>query len=210
MQILKTTSYYGILLAFIALICTALSTGIYFLTKNKIDSEIEKQQQQRLTEVIPQKYYDNDLLSSCSDSTIETIKTENINKICTAKKNGKITAYAFETIAPDGYSGNIRLLIGLSPVGEVLGVRVVEHQETPGLGDKIDLRISDWILSFTNKIITPNDQSEWAVKKDGGKFDQFAGATITPRAVVNQVKNSSLAMLKHIQEKELNRSTLEK
>ena len=83
----------------------------------------------------------------------------------------------------------------MTPQGEILGVRVLEHKETPGLGDKIETRISDWILSFTNQQITQDNLSEWAVKKDGGQFDQFAGATITPRAVVNQVKRSALAVL---------------
>ena len=76
-----------------------------------------------------------------------------------------------------------------------MGVRVIEHHETPGLGDKIELRISNWILSLSNQTITENNLMEWAVKKDGGKFDQFSGATITPRAVVNQVKRSALVML---------------
>ena len=86
----------------------------------------------------------------------------------------------------------------MTPQGEILGVRVLEHKETPGLGDKIETRINDWILSFTNQKITQDNLSEWAVKKDGGKFDQFAGATITPRAVVNQVKRSALAVLKDL------------
>lgn len=209
MQILKTTSYYGFLLAFIALICTALSTGIYFLTKNKIDAEIEKQQKAQLTEIIPSDYYDNNLLSSCSETDSKMIE-DRISKICVAKKNNKITAYAFETSTTEGYTGTIRLLVGLTPKGKILGVRVIEHQETPGLGDKIELRISNWILSFSNRQIIPNNLSDWAVKKDGGKFDQFAGATITPRAVVNQVKRSSLSMLKRIQEKELNQPILDK
>ena len=93
--------------------------------------------------------------------------------------------------------GNIRLLVGITPKGEVLGVRVIEHHETPGLGDKIELRISDWILSFTNQVIVPESLKDWAVKKDGGKFDQFSGATITPRAIVNQVKRSALVMLEN-------------
>ena len=87
--------------------------------------------------------------------------------------------------------------MGITPKGEVLGVRVIEHHETPGLGDKIELRISDWILSFTNQVIVPESLKDWAVKKDGGKFDQFSGATITPRAIVNQVKRSALVMLEN-------------
>ena len=77
----------------------------------------------------------------------------------------------------------------------MLGVRVIEHHETPGLGDKIELRISNWILNFTHQSINEYNLNEWAVKKDGGKFDQFSGATITPRAVVNQTKRSALIML---------------
>ncbi len=107
----------------------------------------------------------------------------------------KKTAYAFETVAPDGYAGRIRLLVGITPTGTILGVRVLEHQETPGLGDKIETRISDWILSFSQQQLRSDNLADWAVKKDGGKFDQFAGATITPRAVVNQVKQSALSLL---------------
>ena len=118
-----------------------------------------------------------------------------IQKIYFAKKDGNVSAYAYETTAPDGYSGDIRLLVGLDPKGKILGVRVIEHHETPGLGDKIELRISNWILNFTHQLINEHNLSEWAVKKDGGKFDQFSGATITPRAVVNQTKRSALIML---------------
>ena len=85
--------------------------------------------------------------------------------------------------------------MGLDPKGKILGVRVIEHHETPGLGDKIELRISNWILNFTHQLINEHNLNEWAVKKDGGKFDQFSGATITPRAVVNQTKRSALIML---------------
>ena len=186
----KTVSKYGLLLAFVALLCTALSGGIYFLTKDKIEQAVAKQQRELLLQVIPQTYFDNDLLNSC-------VKTDNpqIPKVYLAKKDQEVTAYAFETVAPDGYSGNIYLLVGLTPQGEVLGVRTIAHKETPGLGDKIELRISDWILSFNHQQITQENLADWAVKKDGGKFDQFAGATITPRAVVNQVKRAALLML---------------
>ena len=175
MNIVKIASKYGLLLGFVAFVCTILSAGAYFLTKDKIAAEIAKQQQELLLQVISQH--------------------KEIDKICIGEKNGKTAVYALEATAPDGYSGNIRLLIGMTPQGEILGVRVLEHKETPGLGDKIETRISDWILSFTNQKITQDNLSEWTVKKDGGQFDQFAGATITPRAVVNQVKRSALAVL---------------
>ncbi|HHF5122176.1 TPA: electron transport complex subunit RsxG [Haemophilus influenzae] len=193
MGTVKITSRYGILLGFIALLCTIISAGIFFLTKDKIDAVIAAQQRELLLQVIPQDYFNNNLLESAVIPQDKNLL--GIQKIYFAKKDGNVSAYAYETTAPDGYSGDIRLLVGLDPKGEVLGVRVIEHHETPGLGDKIERRISNWILGFTNQSINEYNLSEWAVKKDGGKFDQFSGATITPRAVVNQTKRSALIML---------------
>ena len=193
MGTVKITSRYGILLGFIALLCTAISAGIFFLTKDKIDSVMAAQQRELLLQVIPQDYFNNNLLESAVIPQDKNLV--GIQKIYFAKKDGNVSAYAYETTAPDGYSGDIRLLVGLDPKGEVLGVRVIEHHETPGLGDKIELRISNWILNFTHQSINEHNLNEWAVKKDGGKFDQFSGATITPRAVVNQTKRSALIML---------------
>ena len=193
MNIGRTSSRYGFLLALVAVFCTALSAGIYHMTSHKIQAAMEAEQRRLLLEVIPQEYFDNNLLTAATTPTAPQLN--GIHRIYFAAKAGKLSAYAYETRAPDGYSGNIRLLVGLTPQGEVLGVRVIEHHETPGLGDKIELRISDWILSFNNQPINNDNLSEWAVKKDGGKFDQFSGATITPRAIVNQVKRSVLVML---------------
>jgi len=193
MGTVKITSRYGILLGFVALLCTAISAGIFFLTKDKIDAVMATQQRELLLQVIPQNYFNNNLLESAVVPQDKNLV--GIQKIYFAKKDGNVSAYAYETTAPDGYSGDIRLLVGLDPKGEVLGVRVIEHHETPGLGDKIELRISNWILNFTHQSINERNLSEWAVKKDGGKFDQFSGATITPRAVVNQTKRSALIML---------------
>ena len=193
MGTVKITSRYGILLGFVALLCTAISAGIFFLTKDKIDAVMAAQQRELLLQVIPQDYFNNNLLESAVIPQDKNL--EGIQKIYFAKKDGNVSAYAYETTAPDGYSGDIRLLVGLDPKGEVLGVRVIEHHETPGLGDKIELRISNWILNFTHQSINERNLIEWAVKKDGGKFDQFSGATITPRAVVNQTKRSALIML---------------
>ena len=193
MGTVKITSRYGILLGFVALLCTAISAGIFFLTKDKIDAVMAAQQRELLLQVIPQDYFNNNLLESAVIPQDKNLV--GIQKIYFAKKDGNVSAYAYETTAPDGYSGDIRLLVGLDPKGEVLGVRVIEHHETPGLGDKIELRISNWILNFTHQSINEHNLNEWAVKKDGGKFDQFSGATITPRAVVNQTKRSALIML---------------
>ena len=193
MGTVKITSRYGILLGFVALLCTAISAGIFFLTKDKIDAVMAAQQRELLLQVIPQDYFNNNLLESAVIPQDKNLV--GIQKIYFAKKDGNVSAYAYETTAPDGYSGDIHLLVGLDPKGEILGVRVIEHHETPGLGDKIELRISNWILNFTHQSINDHNLNEWAVKKDGGKFDQFSGATITPRAVVNQTKRSALIML---------------
>lgn len=193
MGTVKITSRYGILLGFVALLCTAISAGIFLLTKDKIDAVMAAQQRELLLQVIPQDYFNNNLLESAVIPQDKNLM--GIQKIYFAKKDGNVSAYAYESTAPDGYSGDIRLLVGLDPKGEILGVRVIEHHETPGLGDKIELRISNWILNFTHQSINEHNLNEWAVKKDGGKFDQFSGATITPRAVVNQTKQSALIML---------------
>lgn len=209
-MLLKITSKYAVLLAITALICTALSVAIHFLTKEKIDNAIAEQQIALLSQVISPNLYDNNLLESCYTLDKNQAKNTSITQICEAKKQEKTVAYAYETIAPDGYSGDIRFLVGLTPTGEVLGVRVLEHKETPGLGDKIELRISDWILSFNGQKISSHNQAEWAVKKDGGKFDQFAGATITPRAIINQIKHSALFILQEIHQLQPNKRLNEK
>ena len=108
-----------------------------------------------------------------------------------ATLNGQPSAMAIEAIAPDGYNGAIKIIVGIKQDGTISGTRILSHQETPGLGDKIDLRISDWVLGFTGKALTEENQADWKVRKDGGQFDQFTGATITPRAVVKAVKKTA-------------------
>ncbi len=145
----------------------------------------------QLNEIIPQTAYDNDLLhDTITLSAPEYLGTDKPVTLYRARKDGKPVGVLFETIAPDGYSGDIHLLVGLYADGRIAGVRVLEHRETPGLGDKIELKKSPWILSFNGKRLTPENEAQWHVKKDGGIFDQFTGATITPRAVVKAVKKA--------------------
>lgn len=188
-QTKKITVKYALILGAIALLCTAVSTGVYLLTKGRIDEVTAMQQRQLLQEVVPPSHFDNDLLGSCK--VVKLANAPYLNRIYVAKKAANTTAYAIQATAPDGYSGNIVLLMGIEPNGTVLGVRTLEHKETPGLGDKIETRISNWILSFAGKKFSLENESQWAVKKDGGQFDQFTGATITPRAVVNNVRQSA-------------------
>jgi len=104
-----------------------------------------------------------------------------------ARNKGKPVEAIFTAVAPDGYNGDIKLIIGINYDGVIKGVRVIDHHETPGLGDAIEMRHSHWVLSFNGRSLDNPTPSRWKVKKDGGYFDQFTGATITPRAVVKEV-----------------------
>ena len=121
MQTIKITSRSGMLLAFVAFCCTAISSGVYFLTKDKIEQVMIAQQRELLLQVIPQDYFTNDLTQDCYVPKTEALQNVDIQKICMAKKDGDITAYAFESVAHDGYSGDIRILVGMKPDGKVGG-----------------------------------------------------------------------------------------
>ncbi len=107
-------------------------------------------------------------------------------KVYQGTKAGKVTALVWETVG-FGYAGEIRTIIALDPEGKILGTRVLSHKETPGLGDKIEAAKADWITKFTGLSLGNPPEDQWKVKKDGGQFDQFSGATITPRAVVKSL-----------------------
>jgi electron transport complex protein RnfG len=144
-----------------------------------------------LNEIISPDQYDNDLLSDNRNMTNEALSgTKEAVTLYRARKNGHPVAVVLTAVAPDGYNGNIRLLIGIRYEGTLAGVRVVSHQETPGLSDIIDLRKSKWLLGFNGRSLNNPPEEKWKVRKDGGVFDHLTGATITPRAVVKAVKNA--------------------
>jgi electron transport complex protein RnfG len=132
--------------------------------------------------------YDNNLLQDTKTIPSDTYNiAANETLVYLAKKSGKVTAVCFKLTAPDGYSGAINMIMGIDRDGAVLGVRVLSHKETPGLGDKIEVGKSNWILDFVGRSLENLNAAQWAVKKDGGVFDQFAGATITPRKSVQAI-----------------------
>ena len=136
-----------------------------------------------LAQVLPAELYE----ASPLDNVVTIANTEGKDlKVYRAQKAGRITGVAYE-IRGSGYAGEIRLMMGVDADGRILGVRVLAHKETPGLGDKIEVKKGDWILRFTGLSVTEPPAAQWKVKKDGGLFDQFAGATITPRGVVAAV-----------------------
>lgn len=181
----------GVTLALFAAVTTGLTAVINSVTKPTIDHQTTLQQKSLLDQVVPPELYNNPIQQECYVVTNPALGS-GVHRLYLARKDDQPVAAAVETTAPDGYSGAIQMLVGADFNGKVLGVRVVEHHETPGLGDKIELRISNWIESFSGVRLSGKDDKHFAVKKDGGDFDQFTGATITPRAVVNATKRATL------------------
>jgi electron transport complex protein RnfG len=189
---LKTMKRHGITLALFAAGTTGLTAVVNSLTENTIAHQAAQQQKALLDQVVPVDRYDNNMQAECYVVTDAVLGNSTPHRLYLARQGDKPVAAAIETTAPDGYSGAIQLLVGADFHGNVLGSRVIEHHETPGLGDKIDIRISDWISHFSGQHVEGEQDKRWAVKKDGGIYDQFTGATITPRAVVKAVKNTAL------------------
>ncbi|MCQ8104531.1 electron transport complex subunit RsxG [Methylomonas sp. SURF-2] len=182
-------SYQAGVLAVFALLASVLLGFADLATRGEIQQRLEEDLKASLEAVVPQDLYDNNLLADTvtlpsADYNIGAAETV----VYLAKKAGAVNAVCFKFIAPDGYAGPISLVMGVKADGEILGVRVIAHVETPGLGDKIELAKSKWVLAFNGKSLDNLSAAQWAVKKDGGVFDQFAGATITPRKVVQAIK----------------------
>lgn len=199
-RLTSSIRFNSLVLGLFALVTALLLATTYLGTRDTI-AEAEREAAQRsLLEIFPPDSHDNDLL----DDTIpvpkpywSTLGLDKGGDIHVARRDGRIVGFIVPAVAPDGYNGDIRLLVGLRPDGTIAGVRVTSHSETPGLGDKVDLKISDWILGFNGKSLGNPPREDWAVKKDGGSFDQFTGATITPRAVVARVLRTLLFFRDH-------------
>lgn len=175
------------LMAF-ALTFTALMVLVYQVTKTPIAESEARARIALFKQVLPPSAYNNDVLSdtiTIAPSPLLGNRQPSIANI--AKLDDTPVAIILEAIAHDGYSGDIKLLIAIQHNGQLSGVRVVTHSETPGLGDYIDIKKSDWIKLFDQVSLQTLTDADWAVKKDGGSFDYMAGATITPRAVVKAV-----------------------
>ncbi|MCZ4338714.1 electron transport complex subunit RsxG [Shewanella colwelliana] len=183
----------GSLLALFALLCTALVASVNQFTFERIKTQQDLELMRTLHQIIPDSIHDNALIEHCiliHDEQVLGVDEPLPAYIATLKGEG--VAIAMETVAPDGYNGKIKIIVAINTLGEVLGVRTLNHNETPGLGDKIDLRKSSWVTAFNQMSITSAQDKRWAVKKDGGQFDQFTGATITPRAYVGAIKRTLL------------------
>lgn len=169
----------------------AITVAVVAITQQSTESRIlqaERAAQIRaLGEILPAQSYDNALLDNVITLNEPLLGHRTETPAYLATRAGQPAAVILQANAPDGYSGTISLLIGIMADGTLSGVRVIQHKETPGLGDRIELAKSPWIKSFDGKSLRNPAERGWAVKKDQGDFDQFAGATITPRAVVSAV-----------------------
>ena len=194
------------LFVFVA-IFTGLLSGAYLWTKPAIEASATEEKMKLVDEVLPRTEYDNALL----EDTVALPATPELGlkdptTLFRARKAGQPVALVFEAVAPDGYAGKIRLIIAMRANGEVAGVRVTQHKETPGLGDYVEIKkdknkARPWITQFNGLSVAKLADKDWKVKKDGGQIDYHAGATVTPRAV-------SKAVLKAVQWAEANRDRL--
>ncbi len=161
------------------------------LTADRIEVQRARAEAAALYEIIPESAHDNDLLNAIvtlPESSLPSIRGPVLARV--ASRHGEPMGLILPVTAPDGYSGDIHLLVGIALTGEILGVRVTGHKETPGLGDAVEVKKSDWILSFDGRSLKNPEPLQWNVRKNGGVFDQFTGATITPRAVVRAVEEA--------------------
>ena len=181
----------GFLLWLFAVVGVGLVASTFVATADRIEQNERDALLKALHQLLPSDRFDNDIASdSIQLPHAWKLGSDGPVTAWRARRNGEPVAIIFKAVAPDGYSGPIELLVGIYTDGNLAGVRVVKHNETPGLGDGIETRKSDWILQFDGKSLGHPPGDQWKVKRDGGAFDQMTGATITPRAIVKAVKKA--------------------
>jgi electron transport complex protein RnfG len=192
-RIIRSTMQTAVNLLFFAIIGTVVLASTFYLTHDLIVKSEEAEKLKLITQIVPAELFDNDIIQDTLTVRRDALLGTDGDTIAyRARLKGEPAAIILEAIAPDGYSGKINLILAIRANGEVAGVRVVSHKETPGLGDYIELPRSPWIKNFDGKSHALYKEPDWKVKKDGGQFDYMAGATITPRAVVKAVHKALL------------------
>ncbi|MEN8175177.1 MAG: electron transport complex subunit RsxG [Pseudomonadota bacterium] len=187
----------GAVLAAFGVLGTALVSFTHLQTRDRIAANERLALLRQLNVLVPAESVDNDMINDRIRVHDPELLGAEETRVYRGRLQGKPVAAVFTSQAPDGYSGPIKLLVAVRRDGNLGGVRVVNHRETPGLGDKIEEDRSDWVLGFAGKSLADPLPERWKVEKDGGDFDQFTGATITPRAVVSTVKNTLLYYQQH-------------
>jgi Na+-translocating ferredoxin:NAD+ oxidoreductase subunit G len=187
----------AMVLGFFSVIGLSAVSMVFHLSQAKIKENQQAVFLHHLQTILPASYYDNDIAHDTLKVTDIRLGAMTETTVYRARYHNKPVAVVIESIAPEGYNGKIALLIAIKTTGELMGVKIIAHQETPGLGDKIDQNHSDWLLHFKGKSLDLPRLLDWAVKRDGGAFDQVTGATVTPRAVVKSVKNTLIYYQAH-------------
>jgi electron transport complex protein RnfG len=188
----------SLVLGLFAVVTVGVVALVQLATAKQIAASQHQAQMRTLEEVLPADSYDNHLLDNSIQVHDPLLLGNKLPQTAyIGLKDGQPSAVILQATAPDGYSGAIRLMVGIRADGHLAGVRVLSHRETPGLGDKVELSKSNWVQGFVGKSLSDPSEAGWAVKKDRGEFDQFAGATITPRAVVKAVHNALLYFDRH-------------
>ncbi len=181
----------ALVLTLFALIGTALVVVTYDTTRERIAENDRLALLRNLQELVPPSRYDNDpVADTVTVQSLEYLGTSDPITVYRARQAEEPVAAMFAAEAPNGYAGPIRMLVAVNVDGRLAGVRVLSHKETPGLGDRIEVERSDWIHGFVGRSLGDPPIERWGVKKDGGVFDQFTGATVTPRIVVNAVRKA--------------------
>lgn len=199
--LIKHMTISALLLGGFAVLGSLLVAWIHEETAQTIADNEQAALLRNLHTLVPPERHTNDMVHD----TIEVQAPQLLGSpkpltVYRARRDGEPATAIMTVIAPDGYNGNIKLLVAIRYNGELAGVRVINHRETPGLGDAIETERSDWIHSFAGKSLDNPGKAGWAVKKDGGQFDQFTGATITPRAIVKAVHNALKYYERHREE----------
>lgn len=180
--------------ATLVIIAALLTVGLVTfanLTRERIARNQQAWIKQHMDALVPPQSYDNDPLTDTTEVTApEFLGTNTPVMAYRMRKTGLPVAVAIRSIAPDGYRGPLELLVAIAPGGQLLGVQVIRHNETPGLGDAFENRDADWLGKFRGLSLTKPPQQRWTVRRDGGDFDAFTGATITPRAIIKAVRRT--------------------
>ena len=183
-QMLRSATRMSVFIVVAILVLTAT----YQMTQAPIEQAKQSALLRSLSQVMPEHHYDNALTQDTRQVKDARLATDQAVTVYRARKDGQPAGLVIPAVTDQAYAPGMKILVGLNADRQIIGVRAIEHQETPGLGDKIEPEKSDWIHTFKGKTLETPPPQQWTVKKYGGQFDQFSGATITPKAVVEKVK----------------------
>jgi electron transport complex protein RnfG len=197
-SVAKASVYTALNLLFFAVVGTALLALTYDLTHDSIARSEENEKLKLITQIALTSTYDNDIMKDTVQLTADDLLGNDGTTVAyIGRLNGQPSIAVMQSIAPDGYGGEIHLIIAIHHDGRIAGVRVVSDKETPGLGDYIEIAKNKWITIFNGTSLENHKENDWQVKKDGGTFDFMAGATITPRAVIKAVHKALQYFAQH-------------